>query len=107
MLAIIGRRELIAALAATATTWPIASSAENQPERPPQPQPMPVIGVVQIEKRAARSPLDDAFSQGLMRTGYVENQNVAIEWRWTDGRYEHLQGILAELVDRHVVAIAV
>jgi putative ABC transport system substrate-binding protein len=42
-----------------------------------------------------------------MRTGYVENQNVAIEWRWTDGRYEHLQGILAELVDRHVVAIAV
>ncbi len=68
---------------------------------------MPVIGVVRMAKRGASTHVEDAFRQGLKQVSYVENQNVVIEWRWAEGRYERLPGILAELVDRRVAAIAV
>ncbi len=99
MPATIGRRELIAALGAAAVTWPVMAPAQQQP--------MPVIGVVRMAKRGASTHLEDAFRQGLTRAGYVENQNVAIEWLWAEGRYERLPGILAELVGRRVSVIAV
>ena len=97
MPATIRRRELIAALSAAAVTWPATASAEQQP--------MPVVGVVRIPKRGESTHLEDAFRQGLTQVGYVENQNVVIEWRWAEGRYERLPGILAELVGRRVAAI--
>jgi putative tryptophan/tyrosine transport system substrate-binding protein len=62
---------------------------------------------VRMAKRGASTHLEDAFRQGLTRAGYVENQNVAIEWLWAEGRYERLPGILAELVGRRVSVIAV
>src|SRR6266700_2830924 len=99
MPATIGRRELIAALGGAAVAWPVTAPAQQQP--------MPVIGVVRIAKRGESTHLTDAFRQGLTQAGYVENQNVAIEWRWAEGRYERLPGILAELVGRRVAAIAV
>jgi putative ABC transport system substrate-binding protein len=68
---------------------------------------MPVIGVVRIAKRGESTHLADAFRQGLTQAGFVENQNVAIEWRWAEGRYERLPDILAELVGRRVATIAV
>jgi putative ABC transport system substrate-binding protein len=99
MPATIGRRELIAALGAAAVTWPVMAPAQQQP--------MPVIGVVRMAKRGGSTHLEDAFRQGLKQVSYVENQNVVVEWRWAEGRYERLPGILAELVDRRVAAIAV
>jgi putative ABC transport system substrate-binding protein len=99
MPATIGRRELIAALGAAAVTWPVMVPAQQQP--------MPVISVVRMAKRGASTHLEDAFRQGLKQVSYVENQNVVIEWRWAEGRYERLPGILAELVGRRVAAIAV
>jgi putative tryptophan/tyrosine transport system substrate-binding protein len=68
---------------------------------------MPVIGVVRIATRGESTHLEQAFRQGLMQAGYVDNQNVAIEWRYAEGHYERLPGILAELVDRRVALIAV
>ena len=98
MPATIGRRELIAALGGAAIAWPLTALAQQQP--------MPVIGVVRIAKRGESAHLEDAFRQGLTQAGYVENQNVVIEWRWAEGRYERLPSFLAELVGRHVAAIA-
>jgi putative tryptophan/tyrosine transport system substrate-binding protein len=97
MPATIGRRELIAGFGG-AVAWSVTALAQ---------QAMPVIGVVRMAKRGASTHLEDAFRQGLTRAGYVENQNVAIEWRWAEGRYEQLPAILAELVGRQVSVIAV
>ncbi len=97
MPAMIGRRELMAALGSAAIAWPVTA----------QQQPMPVIGVVRFAKRGENTHLEDAFRQGLTQVGYVENQNVVIEQRWAEGHYERLPGILAELIDHRVAAIAV
>ena len=98
MPATIGRRELIAAVCA-AVACPLTAPAQQQP--------MPVIGVVRLAKRGENTRFDDAFRQGLTQAGYVENKDVVIEWRWAEGRYERLPGILAELAGRRVAAIAV
>lgn len=97
MSATIGRRELIAGLAGAALALPATAAAQ---------QVMPVIAVVRIGSRGGTTHLEDAFRGGLTQAGYVENQNVAIEWRWAEGHYERLQSILAELVGRRVTVIA-
>src|SRR6478609_4992422 len=68
---------------------------------------MPVVGRVSIGKREDASGATDAFLQGLAKAGYRENENVTIEWRFLEGRYDRLAGTLAELVDRQVAVIAV
>ena len=68
---------------------------------------MPVVGRVSIGKREDTSGANDAFLQGLAKAGYRENENVTIEWRFLEGRYDRLAGTLAELVDRQVAVIAV
>ena len=60
-----------------------------------------------LAKRGESTHFEDAFRQGLTQAGYLENKNVVIEWRWAEGRYERLPGILAELAGRRVAAIAV
>jgi ABC-type uncharacterized transport system substrate-binding protein len=95
----IGRREFIAALGGAAVAWPVTASAQQQAT--------PVIGVVRISNRGEATYLEDALRQGLTQVGYVENQNVIIEWRWAEGQYERIPGILAELIGRRVAAIAV
>ena len=92
------RREFITLLGGAAT-WPLAARAQ-QPA-------MPVIGVVRMASRGQSTHLEHAFRQGLTQAGYIENQNVAIEWRWLEGRYERLAGILGELVNHRVAAIVV
>jgi putative tryptophan/tyrosine transport system substrate-binding protein len=93
----IRRRELIAAFGGAAT-WPLAARAQ-QPG-------MPVIGFL-----GSRSPEDSAtlvagFHEGLGETGFVENRNVTIEFRWAEGHYDRLPVLSADLVSRQVAVIA-
>jgi putative ABC transport system substrate-binding protein len=93
----IRRREFTATL--VGAVWPLAASAQQRS--------IPVVAVVRIATRGESTHLEDAFRQGLKQAGYLENQNVAIEWRYAEGRYERLPGIMTELVDRRVSVIVV
>jgi putative ABC transport system substrate-binding protein len=91
------RRALIFCLGG-ALTWPRAGRAQQRA--------MPVIGFLGSTLRDASAPYVAAFRQGLGDTGYVEGQNVAIEYRWAEGRYDRLPALAADLVGRKVDVIA-
>ena len=67
---------------------------------------MPVIGILHSGSPGPYTPNVAAFRQGLSETGYVEGQNVAIEYRWAEGRYDGLPALAADLVGRKVDVIA-
>jgi putative tryptophan/tyrosine transport system substrate-binding protein len=93
----IGRRALLAALGGAAVAWPLAARAQ-QPA-------MPVIGFLHLAAAGSFMQFVAAFRQGLSEAGYVESQNVAIEFRWAEGQYERLPALAAELVSRRVSVI--
>jgi putative ABC transport system substrate-binding protein len=91
------RREFIGLLGGTTVAWPLVARAQ-QPA-------MPVLGFLGSESRNSWSAQLRAFREGLSETGYVEGRNLAIEYRWADGRYEQLRTLAAELLGLRVVAI--
>src|SRR4029079_2883738 len=91
------RREFIALLGGAAAAWPMAARAQ-QPA-------IPVIGVLGSSAAEAFAPLVRGFRKGLHEAGYIEGQNVSVEYRWADDQYERLPVMASDLVQRKIAVL--
>src|SRR4029077_13025166 len=93
------RREFLATLGGAAVAWPLAARAQ-------QPAKLPTIGFLRNTSLHGSAPFLAALRRGLNEAGYVEHQNVAIQYRWAENHYDRLPALAADLV-RHQVAVII
>jgi putative tryptophan/tyrosine transport system substrate-binding protein len=91
------RRDFITLLG-SAVAWPLAARAQQSA--------MPVVGFIRDGSAAANASNVAAFRKGLNETGYVEGQNVTVEYHWLEGQYDRLPALVADLVRRRMAVIA-